>query len=157
MCFICAQSCRLGPCGPSILTRPHMAGAGLCLESRYGSWHRTALLSRTGLRHLCRHTRMPASTKLGSQYSPKALFLWPPGTTSCRAQVTASGRPVVVTSIICHPLWCQCHVIYCWLLLLLGMVLPKAIHSSCPRAPGQADWGRCLRDRQALKSHPSYH
>lgn len=157
MCFICVQSCRLGPCGPSRPTGPHMAGAGLCLESRYGSWHRSALLSRTGLRHLCRHTRVSASTKLGSQYSPKALFLWPPGTTSCRAQVTASGRPVVVTSIICPPLRCQCHVIYCWLLLLLGMVLPKAIHSSCPRAPGQADWGGCLRDRQALKSHPSYH
>lgn len=79
MCFICAQSCRPGPCGPSRPTRPHMAGAGLCLESRYGSWHQSALLSRTGLRHLCRHTGMSASTKLGSQYSPKSLFLWPPG------------------------------------------------------------------------------
>lgn len=62
----------------------------------------------------CAHTHMSASTKLGSRYSPKSLFLWPPGTTSCRAQVTASGRPMVVTSIICHPLWCQCHVIYCY-------------------------------------------
>lgn len=112
MCFICVQSCRPGPCGPSRPTRPHMAGAGLCLESRYGSWHQSALLSRTGLRHLCRHTGMSASTKLGSQYSPKSLFLWPPGDYQLQGSGYSLRRPVVVTSIICHPLWCQCHVIY---------------------------------------------
>lgn len=79
----CASSVRKAaaqvPAAPQDPHGPHMAGAGLCLESRYGSWHQSALLSRTGLRHLCRHTGMSASTKLGSQYSPKSLFLWPPG------------------------------------------------------------------------------
>lgn len=92
MCFVCVQSCRLGPCSPSRPAWPHIAGAGLCLESRYGSWHRSALLSRIGLWYMCTHTHESASTKLGSQCSTQSLFLWSPGTTSCRAQVTASRQ-----------------------------------------------------------------
>lgn len=58
MCFISVQSCRLGPFS---LSRPiwlHTAGAGLCLESRYGSWHQSALLSRIGLWYMCTHSHV---------------------------------------------------------------------------------------------------
>ena len=113
MCFICVQSCRLGPRSPSRPIWLHTAGAGLCLESRYGSWHRGALLSRTGMWYVCTHSRV-GHHKARVSIQSQVIVLVATRDHQLQSSSYSLGKPMVVTSIICHPLWCQCHVIYCF-------------------------------------------